>query len=287
MSWTLVVVMVFATALLAAQESARPAPAFDVASIRPTPPNPPVTTFGNAAPGGRWSPRNLTALMIVNRAYPEFSLAGMTVGGPSWIGERRFDIDAKTEAAVTPADYPQMVRQLLADRFRLKVHVEPRPLDVYSLKLARTDGRFGPGLRPGSAACTAELEAVRERLRTENATAVTERRPLPAPACNGKTSITNGIMRIAGGRSIGELVTAIQVWTDLKVVDQTGLRGDYEMDLEFDPRGTRSVDSAANADTRTPSLFTALQEQLGLKLERNRQPVDVLVIDSIEMPSEN
>lgn len=260
-----------------------PPVAFDVASIKPTPANPPITTIGNALPGGRWSPRNVTALTILTRAFPEHSLPGMIVGGPGWISERRFDIDARTDRTVTPAQYPDMIRQLLTDRFKLKTHTEARPVDVYSLVLARTDGRLGPRLRPASAECTRELEAARESARASRMGPISSPRPEQKP-CGVRVSMPNGMMRIAGGRSLMELAAEIQSWTDLKVVDRTGLRGDYEAELEFDYKATVS---AANADPGRPSLFTAVQEQLGLRLQRSRETVDVLVIDAIEMPSEN
>src|SRR5688572_14423673 len=124
MSWKLVgLAMISASALLHAQAPERSSPTFDVASIKPTPPNPPVTGIGGATPDGRWSPRNVTVRMILGRAYPDYSTPEMIVGGPSWIGERRFDIDAKSDGPATPAQYPQMIRQLLADRFRLKTHI--------------------------------------------------------------------------------------------------------------------------------------------------------------------
>ena len=94
----------------------------------------------------------------------------------------------------------------------------------------------------------------------------------------------NGMMRIAGGHSISEMAAALQSWTELKIVDRTGLRGDYEVEIEFDFRGTLS---AGSASAERPSVFTAIQEQLGLKLERRRELLDVLVIDAVEMPSEN
>ena len=263
---------------------APPQVAFDVASIKPTPPNPPVTTGGGFLPGGRWSPRNVTVLMILARAFPEYALPGLIVGGPGWAAERRFDIDARTDRPVAPAQYPQMIRQLLTDRFKLKTHTEPRPVDVYSLALARTDGRLGPRLRPASPECSAALTAARERERAVRAGSITPPPAEPRPPCNADVSMKSGMMRIAGGRSMSELADALQSWTDLKVVDRTGLRGDYEAELEFDFKGTVSV---ANADPARPSVFTAVQDQLGLKLERSREPVDVLVIDSIEMPSEN
>lgn len=260
---------------------APPQVAFDVASIRPTPPNPPVTTMGER-PGGRWSPRNVTVLMILGRAFREHALPGLIVGGAGWVAERRFDIDATTDRPVTPAQYPQMIRQLLIDRFKLKTHVETRPVDVYSLVVARSDGRLGPRLRPASAECTKELEAARELERAWRAGLIA---PGPEPKrCNVKVGLSNGLMRITGGRSMSELAAELQQWTELKVVDRTGLRGDYDAELEFDFRATLS---AANADPGKPSVFTAVQEQLGLRLRRSREPVDVLVIDAIEMPSEN
>ena len=284
MTWKSAVVVILATAFAHAQ--AQPPPvAFEVASIRPTPPNPPVTTMGAPLPGGRWSPRNVTVLMIVSRAYPEYALRGMIVGGPDWVAERHFDIDARAAGTPTPAQYTQMIRQLLVDRFKLKTHIEPRPLDVYSLVLARTDGRLGPRLRPASSECTAELEAARERERAWLAGSVALPTAEPRPPCNARVSGNNGMMRISGGRSMNELAGELRSWTGLKVVDQTGLRGDYEADLEFDRRATSSV--AVNPDSSKPSIFTAVQEQLGLRLQRSREPVDVLVIDAIEMPSEN
>ena len=241
-------------------------------------------TIGGADPGGRWSPRNVTVQMILNRAYPEYGRPGMIVGGPGWLSERHFDIDAKAQTTVTPADYPQMIRQLLADRFKLKTHIEARPLDVYALVMPRPDGRLGPRLRPASTTCTAELAAERERLRAYQAGAVTERQAATTPPCNARRAGNNGMLRITAGGTLKELAASIASWTDLNILEQTGLRGDYEMEIEFDYRATLST---ANTDNTRPSVFNAVQEQLGLKLERRREPVDVLVIDSIELPSEN
>src|SRR5688572_12586244 len=222
-------------------------------------------------------------MIILGRAFPEYSLPRLIAGGPGWLAERRFDIDATTDRPVTPAQYPQMIRQLLTDRFKLKTHIESRPVDVYSVVPARSDGRLGPRLRPASAECTAELEAVRELERAWRAGSSTPQGPGQRP-CNVGVSMRKGLMRIPGGRWMSELAAALQQWTERKVVDRTGLRGEYEAELEFDFGGTVSV---ANADPPRPSVFTAVQDQLGLKLERSREPLDVLVIDSIEMPSEN
>lgn len=228
MLWiSLSVPVILATALAHAQAPPPASLAFDVASIKPTPANPPVTTIGAPQPGGRWSPRSVTVLMIMGRAFPEHTLPGLIVGGPGWLAERRFDIDARVDRPVTPAHYPPMIRQLLTDRFKLKTHIAARPVDVYSLVLARSDGRLGPRLQPASPACSKELDAARERERAMRAGLITEQLAEP-PRCNARVSMTNGLMRIAGGRSMDELAAAVQSRTDLKVVDRTGLRGDYE-----------------------------------------------------------
>jgi uncharacterized protein (TIGR03435 family) len=102
MLWiSLSVLVILATALAQAPPPA--SLAFDVVSIKPTPANPPVTTIGAPQPGGRWSPRNVTALMIMGRAFPAHALPGLIVGGPGWLAERRFDIDARVDRPATPA----------------------------------------------------------------------------------------------------------------------------------------------------------------------------------------
>jgi uncharacterized protein (TIGR03435 family) len=96
-----------------------------------------------------------------------------------------------------------------------------------------------------------------------------------------------GMLRLAGGRTLESLAFALQAYMDKRVIDRTNLQGTYEFDLEFDFMATRSIGSSADTDTAGASVFTAVQEQLGLKLDRRRETMDVLVIDSAEMPSEN
>jgi uncharacterized protein (TIGR03435 family) len=262
---------------------------FEVASVKQSPPPDPNSMMvrpGSPDPGGRWSARNSTLLMILQRAYPEFDKPGMIVGGPGWLNERRFDIDARAEPAPTRDQYPLMVRLLLADRFKLKVRVEPRRVEVYSLIVARADGRLGPRLRPATPECLAELDA--ERARLAKRTGPVTFSSSDTQPCTGANALSgSGMLRLAGARTLESLAFALQVYTNKRVVDRTGLAGIYEFDLEFDYAASRGIGASPDSDTAGGSVFTAVQEHLGLKLDPRRETMGVLVIDSVDMPSEN
>jgi uncharacterized protein (TIGR03435 family) len=260
---------------------------FEVASVKQSPPPDPngmMVRPGSPDPGGRWSARNSTLLMILQRAYPDFDKPGMIVDGPGWLNERRFDIDARAAGTPTRDQYPALLRALLADRFKLKARVDARPVEVYSLVVARAGGRLGPRLKPASAECLAELEA--ERARIAKLTGPIVRSSSDVEPCDGRMSL-GPLLRMSGARSLESLAFGLQAFMDKRVIDRTGLQGIYEYDLEFDFAATRGIGAAPDSDTAGATVFTAVQEQLGLKLERRREVMDVLVIDSVEMPSEN
>ena len=188
-------------------------------------------------------------------------------GGPAWLNSTKFDIDAAADASVdeqmhslTSADgrlqKQKMLQALLVDRFQLKVHQESRELPLYALLFAKDGPKFHPS--------------------QINGTTVNTRR--------GEISVlgsddTLALLADALARSLGR-----------PVVNQTGLHGRYELDLKWTPDDARfgaSDGSATAADASLPSLFTAIQEQLGLKLTPQKGPVSVLVLDHVEMPSEN
>jgi uncharacterized protein (TIGR03435 family) len=228
-------------------------------------------------------------LMLLHGAYPEFEKPGMIVGGPGWLSERRFDIEAKAAGSPTPQQYEVMVRRLLADRFKLKVRVERRPVEVYWLLVARSDGRLGPRLRPATPQCLAELKAEEKRVESLGDDVVfTSGDPQP---CNGgftpSSVAANKLLRLAGGERLESIAIGLEVFMDKRVVDRTGLKGIYEYELEFDYGSLRSTDVTGRSEVAGTSVFTAVQEQLGLKLERRRETTNVLVINSVEMPSEN
>ena len=179
-----------------------------------------------------------------------------------------------------------MVRQMLADRFKLKVRIEPREVDSYALVLARSDGALGPGIRPSTVDCQALAEA---RKRGEV--------PAPPPQlgqrpqCGSSSQMRNTPAgrvekRMMGAARISSVVSAAQGAVGRPVLDRTGLTGTYDIDLEFarEDQLQAAPDAGAGAAS-APSIFTALQEQLGLKLERGRHTMDVLVIEHVEMPT--
>src|SRR5688572_3598907 len=109
---------------------------------------------GRIEPGG-FVATNATLLQILRSAYPDYARAGRIIGGADWIGSEWFDITAKAEGEAPRDRIALMLRRLLAERFKLVVHPESRPFDVYALVVARPDGRLGPGLRPAALGCAA------------------------------------------------------------------------------------------------------------------------------------
>jgi uncharacterized protein (TIGR03435 family) len=263
-----------------AQAPAAVTDAFEVASVKPSVPGG-GRDPGRPRPGGRWAAKNTTLYLLLRIAYPEYRFPGLIVGGPSWMTERTFDIDAK---ATTPnpstEGYVQMLRQLLANRFHVKVRTEQRPVDVYELLFARSDRRLGPRLRPASDACVAEYESGRLKPQVVPPLFIGER----PRSCLANTQETPTSRRTSGTWSFAATAGMLQLLVDRKVIDRTGLTGFYDIDFEFDPRSTRPPDGA---DDLGVSVFTAVQEQLGLRLEPRRQPTTVLVVESAEIPSEN
>ena len=206
------------------------------------------------------------------------------VGGPAWLtGSVRFDVIAKASFIPSPEQMRVMVQHLLAERFMLQVHRETREMPVYVLRLARTDGRLGTKLKRTTVDCTA-IKA--DRARTG------ERAPLPLrpddqPECAsfqrampGPSGIT--LRYQASGLTIGELTAWLSPYVSRPVIDRTGLIGDFDLDLAFSPGEVALAGAPADGPV---VVFTALQEQLGLKLESAREPVEVLVVDSAQLPT--
>jgi uncharacterized protein (TIGR03435 family) len=206
---------------------------------------------------------------------PIASASQRTSGGPKWIDVDRFDIEAKaatdfprSSSGPTPEMF-SLVRSLLADRFRLIVHTETKDAPIYSLVLAKRDGRLGPQLRPTPPDCAAWL-AARGRPGAP-----------PRPPVSGDRPC--GVGRVAQGAiartgvTMSQLADLVSPRVNRVVRDRTGLAGYFDLDLQWTPE--------QKADTNGPSLFTALQEQLGLKLESSKDSMDVLVIDRAEKPT--
>jgi uncharacterized protein (TIGR03435 family) len=246
-----------------------PRQSFEVASVKPNK-SPDGSGFIQRMRAGSFSAGNQTLLQLIRFAY---GIQGFQlVDAPDWFRTERFDISAKAPADIPPTVPGQvgpealMLRSLLEDRFRLSVHRETRDVPIYALVVARGDGRLGPQIRrPASDFCARRAEAAAKEL---------ELPPVPAGMVCGirgsNTQLSGGSFSMTGfaGFLAGEAGRV--------VVDRTGLTGGWDFDLKWSPPDTPSP------DPDRPVIFTALQEQLGLRLEATTGPVDVLVVDRVE-----
>jgi uncharacterized protein (TIGR03435 family) len=291
-----VLLIAAATSMAAQSPAATPpaaTPAFAVASIKPsapTTPGSPVFLAAGARPGGQWLSQNATMQMILRAAYPAFSLQGQIAGGPEWFNTARFDINAKAEGDPPRDVMTEMLKQLLADRFKFKAHTESRDVDVYALVLARADGRLGPGLRTAALDCQA-IAAERKKAVAAGTPPAPVAPPAPPkpgerPQCGMMMGSMNGVQTLAtSGTAISSVATAIQSTVGRPVLDRTGLTGSFDIDLVY--AGSPQLATTADQSNAPASVFTAVQEQLGLKLESRKEKMDVLVIDQVELPTPN
>jgi uncharacterized protein (TIGR03435 family) len=239
-------------------------------------------------PGGRFVATNVLLRFLIAEAFlgaQPVHLSSRIVGGPEWIGSARYDITAKasSEFRMSPDGPPRellaMLRSLLEERFKLKAHFETREMPIYELVVARADGKLGPQLRQSTSSCDGPPPP---------------RQPNEPPPCGGM----RGPARImAGGMQMQQLaamLTAIQAVGGPSaadgrlVVDKTGLSGRFAFTLTWTPEQMPTEAPPPGIppiDPNGPSLVTALQEQLGLKLQSARGPVEVVVIDGIERPT--
>lgn len=199
------------------------------------------------------------------------------VGGPDWIDQERFDIVAKRPSNTTPADMPALWQSLLSDRFQLRVLRTTRDLPIYRLVLARRDGRLGAHLTKATVDCAA-LDAARRSAPPGVAIDALMRQ------CSLRSSSTNGEGIISiGGRSLDQLAASLTFqMPDRIVVNRTGLNGLFDVELRW--RSERASGTLAPSAEEL-SIFTALQEQLGLKLEPGREPMPVIEIQSAAHPA--
>jgi len=216
---------------------------------------------------------NLQLRAIVGIAYGVNQQSGLA--GPEWMNTARFDIVARTASEVPSGELRGMLQALLAERFHLAAHTETRPQITSALVLARSDGRLGPQLIPSTVDCAAP------RAGGPGDSAVDATRQA---ACGPRPGGLGRIILV--GSPVSGLASLLAVGLRQTVRDKTGLTGSYDIDLSFLPEQVpASVLEPAMLDR--PTLVTALQEQLGLKLESHQENVDVLVIDRIEQPTEN
>lgn len=278
-----VLIVVMAIAVVAAQQA--PAPAFEVATVKPVKA---VDTQNRISiqPGGRLTFSNITLKQLISTSYQRTGYDSREiVGGPDWVASDRWEVMAQAKGElVGPDGFPgpafAMIRALLAERFSLRVHEEQRERPVYLLQRSRADGSTGPGLRRTSVDCAAIT-----RDEAQGKPPVVEPgqlRPCAVGLPPGKLN--------ASAVTMSALAGVLSSFVGRPVIDRTGMDGAFDVTLEFSPESRANFlppDPGAPppAPGDGPSLFTALQEQAGLKLVTGRAAVDVLVIDRAERPT--
>jgi uncharacterized protein (TIGR03435 family) len=269
----------FAVALIVLVATAQtPRPSFEAASVKANRSGGPLVRL--ATPTGRFSAVNVTLRMLVREAYrlQDFRVTG----GPGWMDTERFDVEATAGSPVTFDENRAMLRTLLEDRFHLKTHTETRELPMYVLSVARRDAKLGDQIKPSGAEC---LPMTPPKGAPPPPPPPAGPRPAGAPQCPSMLAPGN----ISGRKiTIARLATTLSLFLNRDVIDRTNLSGEFDLDLQWLPDQPPPTDVRnAPTDGTAPPLFTAMQEQLGLKLDSSRGPVEVLVIDSVEKPTDD
>ena len=271
-------------AIAGAQAPSTPAPAFEVASVKQNLSGRAGGSF-QVPSAGTVRYTNVPLRMLIRDAYqidaytekyrlilgPYARIIGSVDSGPQ-SNVPRFDVQAKPPANSAPAERRAMMRTLLEDRFKLRVHREMREMPVYALTVARA-GRLGPNLVPSKFDCETYLAQRRAGGVAPEPVDANGKSWCLFPIDRSRPGVEN--YRMAGPVKL--LVQRVQTYVDRPVVDETGLTGNIEWTLLFASRPDASAD--------VPEIFAALQDQLGLKLDARRSPVEVLVVDYVEMPA--
>jgi uncharacterized protein (TIGR03435 family) len=224
--------------------------AFDVASIKATPREnvgPGEPSITLFPPGGNFRKTNTTLRMLTQLAYGLQDY--QVVGGPPWTNVERYDVEARSGRDANREEVLRMIQALLADRFQLKVRREAKEDTIYHLVVAKS----GPKALPVPDSSSAEVR----------------------------------IGRYGGKRTMAQLAQYLGGIVGRPVVDQTSLQGAFDIHLEFTPDFNPIGPNGRLADPNGPSIFSAIQEQLGLKLEPARGLVEMLFIEEAQRPSPN
>lgn len=250
-----------------------PEESFEVVSVKPNRSGAQQWDFDS--PPGRVVGTNVLLRDLIRFAY--YIYGGewdKRIVGPEWIKTARFDIDATTPGSVAQGRAMSMLRHLLGERFGMKVHYEKREHPVYALVIARNDRRLGSQLKPNPIDCGA-LGAAMQAAKEKGTPPPISLDP-DKPVC-GNRSLPGRLT--GGGLSMEQFALHLAAHAGRTVIDQTGFGGaGFDYDLRWQPDQTKP---------EGPSIFTAIEEQLGLKLVSQTGPIEVLVIDSISQPTSN
>lgn len=222
------------------------------------------------------------------------------IGGPDWLATDRWDIQLRADSPINPQQANLLMQDMFATRFKMVSRRETRELPVYELRLARADGTPGPDLKPSPVECGAQ-----GRGRGGPPPAAAPATPAgreagpgrgagPLPPC--RMMLTMGRIE-SWGQPLTSLTNYLSTQLGRPVIDRTGLTGGFDLTLSWTPDNFKpgmpmpqlppGAPPMPQIDPNGPSLVTAVQEQLGLKLESTKGPVEVLVIESVQQPTEN
>src|ERR1035437_703025 len=318
--------LVIFTSCAAFGQGAAESPTFEVASVKPAEPQP-MGMMSIMMRGGPGSPDpgqiTYSGVSLKNVLMSAYAVKGYQINGPKWLDSERFDIVAKIPKGATKEQFQLMLQNLLAERFKLTLHHETKELPVYALVV----GKGGPKMKesveddataPGAAGTGGPSAAAPPPpppppgsdgagpIRLKGGAEGMPQLPANTGKNNMMMMMTNGRMRlVASHRPVAALTEMLANQLGRPVVDATELKANYDFNLDFAPEGMSGPmgimpppppdggpggggPMVSASDPGGPSIFTALQEQLGLKLEQRKAPVDLLVIDRLEkVPTEN
>jgi uncharacterized protein (TIGR03435 family) len=272
---------------------------------------PPMPRFGiQTQPGGRFTAGTSTLKALIAEAFEvrDYQIEG----GPAWLTTEYFEITANAGADASPADVKAMLRTLLTERFGLRTHGDTRQAPLYVLTVARNDGRLGSRLTPATPECVQQIEQrqnrpataasspptpteaeqreQRERMQAQLKRLTSGDSSIAAPCSSSMmSSRANGAnMFVFGGLELKSLVSRLSSELSAPVLDQTGLSGLFNVSLEY--LSERTINGRPggldpnSTDPVPPPLIGALQQQLGLKLEKQIGPMPIVIIDAADRP---
>jgi uncharacterized protein (TIGR03435 family) len=254
---------------------------FEVVSVKPHASQSDPSKISSDNPG-RFVVTNVPLWFLILYAYeiPEYQL----IGAPDWTSDSDFDIIGTYSSGQVPTDREKrlMLQNLLTERFNLKMHREKRELPTYDLVLARKDGRLGPQLTPSTVDCAKWNEE--NRPKTDAGAPGSGSPSVKRPVCR---MIATRTYLTGGARSMEDIASTLHAMVARPVTDRTDMKGVFDVDLRWSRFDLNAESGSGASPNEGPSIFTAVQEQLGLKLVPRREKFEVFVIDDVKPPIPN
>jgi uncharacterized protein (TIGR03435 family) len=263
-------------------QTAATSPQFEVSSVKQNLSQSDQSKLSDSIPN-RFVVTNYPAIFLILYAY---DLKGhQLVGAPEWTWNKAYDIVATyPEQQPTNSQIRIMLQNLLAARFGLKLHREQRELPAYDLVVARKDRRLGPQLLKSNVDCAAWMTQKHRPSRIDAGGPSPVSPSGKRPEC---TIVATRRYLTGGAQTMQALAGPLEAMLDRPVVDRTGLAGAYDIDLQWAPTDLHAGEAPNAVSSEGPSLFTAVEEQLGLKLVPHKEKVEVVVVDRIDPPGPN